>query len=370
MSLTTLPVALGDRAYDIVIGKAALAECKKRLAHLCGEGSVAVVADETVWDLHGRTLATTIGNTPVITVPAGETSKTFASYERVMEGLLAADLGRDGTIIAFGGGVVGDLAGFCAATLKRGCRFVQIPTTLLAQVDSSVGGKTAINSKAGKNLVGAFYQPQLVVIDTDLLNTLPTRELKAGYAEVVKYGLIGDADFFTWLEEAHTEVLQLDPEAITRAIHTSCKAKARVVVEDEKEHGMRALLNLGHTFGHAIEAEAGYDGDVLHGEAVAIGMAMAYRYSASLGLCPDTDTLRVENHLRAAGLPVSLPDLTGAPHPTARQMLKWMGQDKKNEGGRLKLVLARSIGDTFLTDDIDPDHLETFLNSEPGVTPS
>lgn len=368
MTLTTVPVALGARSYDIVIGEGALAASTDRLREVIGKGQPAIIADETVWGLHGNALISLLGDVPVITVPPGEGSKSFASYERVMEALLDAGLGRDGTVIALGGGVVGDLAGFCAATLKRGCQFVQIPTTLLAQVDSSVGGKTAINAKAGKNLIGNFYQPRLVIIDTGLLGTLPDEELKAGYAEVVKYGLLGDADFFGWLETAYRDVLALDAGAITRAIETSCQAKARIVAEDEEEKGVRALLNLGHTFGHAIEAESGY-GAVLHGEAVAIGMAMAYRYSTELGLCPGQDTGRVEAHLRSCGLPAHIGD-----HPRARgtagTLLSYMGQDKKNVGGRIKLILARGIGDSFVTDDIDTNHLLTFLQQETGTTPS
>ncbi|RFB01502.1 3-dehydroquinate synthase [Parvularcula marina] len=369
MTLTTVNVALGPRSYDIVIGTGALSATAERLTGIIGKGQPAIIADEKVWGLHKDALLAVTGDVPVITVPSGEASKSFASYERVMEALLAADLGRDGTIIAFGGGVVGDLAGFCAATLKRGCQFVQVPTTLLAQVDSSVGGKTAINSAAGKNLVGAFYQPKLVIIDTDLLKTLPERELKAGYAEVLKYGLLGDEVFFGWLETAYKDILELDPLAVTRAIETSCREKARLVAADEQEASVRALLNLGHTFGHAIEAEAGYGGDVLHGEGVAIGMAMAFRYSTALGRCPGQDTGRVEAHLKSAGMPASLADHPGA-KGTAEALLSWMGQDKKNVGGRLKLILARGIGDTYITDDVDPDHLLSFLKQEPGIQPS
>ena len=369
MTATTVPVALGDRSYDILIGEDALEESREALGRIMGQGKTTILADAAVWKLHGEKLRGIIGDVPVIEVPSGEASKSFSSFERVMEALLDAELGRDGSVIAFGGGVVGDLAGFCAATLKRGCQFIQIPTTLLAQVDSSVGGKTAINAKAGKNLVGAFYQPRLVVADTGLLGTLSPRELGAGYAEIVKYGLLGDAEFFTWLEGAYKDVLALDPAAATRAIEVSCQAKARIVAEDEREGGIRALLNLGHTFGHAIEAEAGYDGDVLHGEAVAIGMAMAYRYSAALDLCSEEDANRVTEHLRASGLPAAISDHDGA-KGTAENLLRWMGQDKKNEGGKLRLVLARGIGDTFLTDDVDPEHLLKFLKTEPGITPS
>lgn len=369
MSLTRLPVELGSRSYDIVIGDDALKGAADDLQSVIGNGKPAIITDEAVWALHGPRLKGLLGDVPVIEIPSGEASKSFASYERVSEALLEADLARDGTVIAFGGGVPGDLAGFCASTLKRGCRFVQIPTTLLAQVDSSVGGKTAINTKAGKNLIGAFYQPQLVIADTKLLSTLPERELRAGYAEVVKYGLLGDADFFAWLEDHGSEVLALAPEALTRAVEVSCQTKARIVSEDEQERGARALLNLGHTFGHAIEAEAGYDGDVLHGEAVAIGMAMAFRYSADLGLCSSEAARRVEAHLAATGLPASLNDLPGA-KGTADALLGWMGQDKKVESGELRLILARGIGDTFLAKDVLLNHLLHFLKTEPGISPS
>ncbi|MEM9988882.1 MAG: 3-dehydroquinate synthase, partial [Pseudomonadota bacterium] len=297
MTMATVDVALGDRSYPIHIGANALNMCKDAIQTILGKGQCAIVADSTVWHLHGEKLQNVLGPLPVIEVASGEASKSFAEYARVSEALLNAGVGRDGTIIAFGGGVVGDLAGFCAATLRRGCQFIQIPTTILAQVDSSVGGKTAINTKAGKNLVGAFHQPRLVVIDTALVRTLPLREVKAGYAEILKYGLLGDADFFYWLEDHGSAVIDQQDQALLNAIKVSCEAKAATVAADERETGARALLNLGHTFGHALEAASGYSGDLLHGEAVAAGMAMAFRYSAAHGLCSEWEVTRVVRHL-------------------------------------------------------------------------
>lgn len=363
MTLSTVHVPLGDRAYDIVIGPDALTQTYGAASTLIGQGQAAIVSDAAVWAQHGARMVDLFGDVPVITVPAGEASKSFAMFETVSEGLLAAGVGRDGTVIAFGGGVVGDLAGYCAASLRRGCRFLQIPTTLLAQVDSSVGGKTAINTKAGKNLVGAFHQPQLVIIDTDLLATLPARELRAGYAEVVKYGLLGDAAFFRWLDQNGAAVLAQDPGALTEAVRQSCAAKAATVVADEREGGVRALLNLGHTFGHALEAACGYDGRLLHGEGVAAGMAMAFRFSVAQGLCPADAATATEAHLRQVGLPAGPGDIAGL-QTTAQAQLDYMYQDKKVEGGQLTLILARAIGDAFVAKDVDPDTVKTFLETE------
>ncbi|MEM6650847.1 MAG: 3-dehydroquinate synthase, partial [Pseudomonadota bacterium] len=266
-------------------------------------------------------------------------------------------------IIAFGGGVVGDLAGFCAATLRRGCQFIQIPTTILAQVDSSVGGKTAINTKAGKNLVGAFHQPRLVVIDTALVRTLPLREVKAGYAEILKYGLLGDADFFSWLEDHGSSVIDQKDQALLNAIKVSCEAKAATVAADERETGARALLNLGHTFGHALEAASGYSGDLLHGEAVAAGMAMAFRYSASHHLCKDDDVARVVSHLKMVGLPTGPEDIP-ALRTTADDQLSFMYQDKKVEAGQLTLILTKGIGQAFVAKNVPSDDILSFLQHE------
>jgi len=278
----------------------------------------------------------------------------------VLDGFFEAGLTRSDVVIAFGGGVIGDLTGFAASVFKRGCGFIQIPTTLLAQVDSSVGGKTAINNKYGKNLVGAFHQPkQLVLADIDVLKTLAPRELKAGYAEVVKYGLLGDADFFNWLEVNAAGVLALDEKVTAQAIATSCKTKARIVSEDEFESGKRALLNLGHTFGHALELEAGYDGDLLHGEAVSIGMIMAFEFSHAQGLCSQQDATRMAAHMAAIDMPI----IKDAAHlfKNPQKLLAHMGQDKKNEGDHLTLILARAIGDSFVDKRADSKAVGAYL---------
>ncbi|WOI52489.1 3-dehydroquinate synthase [Parvularcula sp. LCG005] len=363
MTLTTVPVSLGTRSYDIHIGRDALWGCADALRHVIGRGQAAIVADETVWAAHGQRLIDVVGDVPLITVPPGEASKNFEQYARVSEALLKAGVGRDGTVIAFGGGVVGDLAGFCASTLRRGSQFVQIPTTLLAQVDSSVGGKTAINAKAGKNLIGAFHQPALVITDLAFLDTLPERQMRAGYAEVVKYGLLGDADFYSWLDQNKDAVLARDDAALTHAIKISCEMKAEIVAEDETEKGRRALLNLGHTFGHALEAVCGYSDRLLHGEGVAAGMAMAYRYSAAHGLCATQHAQAVTQHLRATGLPAGPLDIEGL-STDANEQLALMYQDKKVEGGALTLILARDIGDAFVAKNIDPAPLRDFLAQE------
>ncbi|NRA30489.1 MAG: 3-dehydroquinate synthase [Parvularculaceae bacterium] len=355
-------VDLPGRAYDVVIGPGALVAEAQALRDLTAKPS-AIVADETVLSTHRELLEHVLPGLPIIPVPSGEASKSWASFERVSEALLAAGVERGGSVVAFGGGVTGDLAGFCAATLRRGCKLVQIPSTLLSQVDSSVGGKTAINSAAGKNLVGAFHQPSLVVIDTDLLATLPRRELLAGYAEVIKYGALGDAEFFTWLEQHGGGVLDLDADPLAEAIATSCAAKAAIVTEDEKEAGRRALLNLGHTFGHAIEAEGQYDGRLLHGEGVAIGMAMAARFSASQGLTSAEDAERLEKLIHRDGLPTRLADVD-AIDLDAERLLHHMGQDKKVEQGSITLILMRRIGEAFVAKDQDPDTILSFLQQE------
>jgi len=271
-----------------------------------------------------------------------------------------AGFNRSDLVIAFGGGVIGDLAGFTASIFKRGMPFIQVPTTLLAQVDSSVGGKTAINNKFGKNLIGAFYQPRAVITDTDLLSTLPARELKAGYAEVLKYGLLGDAVFFGELEAGlGVDILALKPEALSRAIYVSCKTKAKIVAQDEREGGVRALLNLGHTFGHALELEAGYDGDLLHGEAVSAGMEMAFHFAAAQGLCPQVDAERVSAHLAATAMP-RISDM-GHLFTDPSALLRHMGQDKKNEGEHLTLILPRAIGDTYIEARADKGAVLGFL---------
>ena len=357
-------VELGARRYPIVIGQANLGAAAKRLRGAIGSGGATIVADETVLGLHRSFIDDALPGVPVVTVAPGEGSKRWSEFERVSEALLAAGVGRDGAVIAFGGGVVGDLAGFCAATLRRGCRLVQVPTTLLAQVDSSVGGKTAINTAAGKNLVGAFHQPSLVVIDTAFLDTLPLRELRAGYAEVVKYALLGDAGFARWLEEEGANVLARAPGPLAHAIETCCRAKAAVVAADEREGGRRARLNLGHTFGHAIEAAYGYDGRVLHGEGVAVGMAQAFRYAAAQRECPESDAERAVALIAAGGLPTRLSDLAPEPGLTADALLAAMYQDKKVEGGALTLVLPRALGDAYVAKGVPGDQVRDFLQRE------
>ena len=363
--MTVITVALGDRAYPIVIEPGLLARAGEQLAPLARGRPVVIVADANVRphlavlqaSLHTAGLATE----PVI-VPAGEAAKSWASLEMLCDRLLDLGVERGDHMVALGGGVVGDLVGFAAAVLKRGCGFVQIPTTLLAQVDSSVGGKTGINARAGKNLVGAFHQPRLVLIDPDVLDTLPLRELRAGYAEVVKYGLIDDLDFFDWCEANGPALLAGDTEVRAHAIAHSVAAKARIVAADEYETtGVRALLNLGHTFGHALEAEAGFDGTLLHGEAVAAGCALAFRYSVRRGLCPPADAERVAAHLRAVGLPDGLAGVTAA----GARLVDHMRHDKKASGGVLPFLLARGIGRTFLDRTVDIADIAAFLDEEP-----
>lgn len=346
--MSTVAVDLGERSYDIVIGENLLARADEYLAPHLKAKRVAIVTDENVHALHGAILQDALSDyeTHIIVRPAGEDQKSFAGLDAVLESLFRAGFDRNDTVIAFGGGVIGDLTGFAASIYKRGCQFIQIPTTLLSQVDSSVGGKTAINNQYGKNLIGAFYQPKLVLADTSVLKTLPQRELKAGYAEVVKYGLLGDRDFFGWLEANGQDVLNLKPKAIAHAVAVSCKTKARIVAADERERGERALLNLGHTFAHALEIEAGYSGDLLHGEAVSAGMEMAFEFSAARGLCSEDDAASVKAHFGALHL-TSIKDV--APLlKKPKTLLAHMDQDKKNEGGALTLILARSIGDAFV----------------------
>jgi 3-dehydroquinate synthase len=356
-------VALGARSYDIVIGRGTLASLGTRIAALRPGARAAIVTDATVARHH---LAATesaleragIGAT-VVTVPAGESSKSFPVFEHVCEALIAARIERRDLVIALGGGVVGDLAGFAASVVRRGLDYVQVPTTLLAQVDSSVGGKTAIDSRHGKNLVGAFHQPVLVVADTALLDTLPARELAAGYAEVAKYGLLGDAAFFGRLESEWPEVFAGGP-AREQAIAVSCRAKAAIVARDERETGDRALLNLGHTFGHAFEAAAGFSGSLLHGEAISLGMVLAFEFSARRGLLPAAEAERVARHLAAVGLPAHLSAVTGL-LPDADQLMNLIAQDKKVQRGRLTFILARGIGQAFVAPDVDAAEVRAFL---------
>ncbi len=359
----TVNVALGERSYDIVIGRGLLPSLGQRIAALRPGAKVAIVSDETVAQHHlAAALAAAAGaklEASTIVVPPGESSKSFSVLDRVCDGLIAARIERGDLVVALGGGVIGDLAGFAAAVVRRGLDYVQVPTSLLAQVDSSVGGKTAINSRHGKNLIGAFHQPILVVADTALLDTLPPREFRAGYAEVAKYGLIGDAGFFAWLEANWQEVFAGGP-AREHAIAVSCRAKAVIVARDERETGERALLNLGHTFGHAFEAAAGFSDRLLHGEAISLGMVCAFEFSARRGLLATADAARVERHLAATGLPTRLPQVEGG-LPDADRLMELIGQDKKVKRGKLTFILARGIGAAFIAPDVDAAEVRAFL---------
>ncbi len=362
-----LPVALGARSYDIVVGENLLEASGRELAGLLSRPRCAIVTDEHVAALHLDRIKVSLAAAEIaadcIVLKAGEASKSFAALEDLLSQLLDLKLERQDMLVALGGGVVGDLTGFAAAVLRRGIDFVQIPTTLLAQVDSSVGGKTGINMAQGKNLVGAFHQPRLVLADVGVLSTLPRRELLAGYAEMVKYGLLGDAAFFDWLETNAEAMLDGDLTLLAQAVLKSCRAKAAIVAQDERESGVRALLNLGHTFGHALEAEAGYSGSLLHGEAVAIGMVQAFRISADLGLCDSRDAARMRAHLHRVGLPVTARE-AGLNHATPARLIEHMRQDKKVSDGRMTFVLVRAIGEAFISQDIDPGDLARMLERE------
>jgi 3-dehydroquinate synthase len=356
-------VALGDRAYDIAVGRGVLASLGARVAALRPGARCAIVTDETVARHHlpaaqASLTKAGIAHSHVIVAP-GESAKSYAGLENVCERLIEARIERGDLLVALGGGVIGDLAGFAASAIRRGLDFVQVPTTLLAQVDSSVGGKTGINSRHGKNLVGAFHQPILVLADTAVLDTLPARQMRAGYAEVAKYGLLGDAGFFVWLEQNWQEIFSGGP-AREYAVTKSCRMKADVVARDERESGDRALLNLGHTFGHALEATAGYSDRLLHGEAVAIGMTLAFAFSARRGLLPHADAERVQRHLAAVGLPTRIADIPGEP-PDADRLMELIGQDKKVKRGTLTFILARGIGESFIARDVAPEDVRAFL---------
>ncbi len=362
--MNTIRVDLNARSYDIIIGSGVLGEAGSRIKPLAQSRRAIVVTDSAVGPLYAGRLIQSLeaGGIKVLETamfPAGEGAKTLQTIEALASRCLQAGVDRKATVIALGGGVVGDIAGFLAAVLLRGIDFIQIPTTLMAQVDSSVGGKTGVNTPEGKNLIGAFYQPKLVLIDTKTLETLPRRELLSGYAEVVKYGLINDPAFFEWLEKNGKALLAGDEALQKQAIETSCRAKAAVVGRDETEtSGERALLNLGHSFGHALEAIAGYDGSLLHGEAVSIGMAMAFDFSVRLGLCPKEDAVKVRRHLQGADLPVALP---GSIAPA--KMLDYMKRDKKAQNGQIKLVLVKGIGKAFQSDGVDEKTLLTFIDN-------
>jgi 3-dehydroquinate synthase len=366
---TLVEVTLGARSYDIVIGAGLIHEAGARVAKVAPNGRVAIVTDERVAQRHLPALVASLAQARLrhdtVVVGPGEGSKSFETFAQVCEAVLAMRAERGDLIIAFGGGVIGDLAGFAASAIRRGMRFVQIPTTLLAQVDSSVGGKTGINSRHGKNLVGAFHQPSLVIADTTLLDTLSPREFRAGYAEVAKYGLINDEPFFHWLETSWRDVLA-GGAAREKAIATSCRAKAAIVARDETETGERALLNLGHTFGHAMEAVTRYDpGRLVHGEGVAIGMVLAHEFSARLGLCSQEEPLRVAAHLAAVGLPTRLTDVPGGAG-SADELVAAIGQDKKVKRGALTFILTRGIGQSFIANDVDPAMVRDFLSDRLG----
>ena len=357
--IETVHVNLPGRAYDVVIGPGLLAQAGERIAPFLKRRSVAIVTEENVAPKHLAALQDGLKaagiTSEALVLPAGESTKSWPYFEQTVEWLLAQKVERGDIVVAFGGGVIGDLVGYAAASVRRGVRFVQIPTTLLAQVDSSVGGKTGINSPSGKNLIGAFHQPTLVLADTALLDTLTDRDFLSGYGEVVKYGLLGDAAFFDWLEQEGLALLGGDAKtrqvARVRAVTRSVQMKADIVERDETEQGDRALLNLGHTFCHALEAATGYSDRLLHGEGVAIGCALAFELSARLGLCSQEEPSRVRAHLKAMGMKTDLADIPGD-LPSAQALLDLMGQDKKVVAGQLRFILARGIGEAFVTGDV------------------
>jgi 3-dehydroquinate synthase len=362
-----VPVNLGNRSYDITIGAGLLNNAASLLSPHLTRKKTAIVTDANVAKLHLQTLQDSLAAAGIaasaIIMPPGEATKSYGGLAEVCDSLLAAGIERRDHVIALGGGVVGDLAGFAAAILRRGVNFIQIPTSLLAQVDSSVGGKTGINSPHGKNLIGAFHQPSHVLIDLDLLKTLPGRQRAAGYAEVVKYGLLGDAGFYAWLDQNVESVIDCAQGAVDHAVRVSCETKARIVAEDETETGVRALLNLGHTFGHALEASTGYADILLHGEAVAIGMVQAFRFSETLGLCTTGSADRVAKHLARAGLPTHISSIK-AELPSPEKLVDIMRQDKKASGGKLTFILTRGIGDAFVAKDVDSPAVTSFLEKD------
>ncbi|GIQ76361.1 3-dehydroquinate synthase [Bradyrhizobium sp. RD5-C2] len=366
----TVDVALGDRAYDIVIGRDVLASLGERIAALRPGVRTAIVTDRTVakhWlEPAEASLAAAGVPTSRIVVEEGEGSKSYTTLTQVSEALIAAKIERNDLVIALGGGVVGDLAGFAAAILRRGVDFVQVPTSLLAQVDSSVGGKTGINSPQGKNLIGAFHQPVLVIADTSVLDTLSPRQFRAGYAEVAKYGILGDEAFFAWLEKNHADIFS-GGAGREHAIATSCRAKAGVVSRDERETGERALLNLGHTFGHALEAATGFSDRLFHGEGVSVGMVLAAEFSAQLGMISSDDAARIARHLSAVGLPTRLQDIAGFTQEglaDADALLALMAQDKKVKRGKLTFILLEAVGRAVIANNVEPQPVRDFLQAK------
>ena len=363
MTIQTVRVDLGARSYDVRIGQGLLDRAGAEVLALAGRRRVAVLTDRTVAERHLPRLQEALRaegiEAPALILPAGEATKSWSHLGEAVEWLIAQRIERKDLVIALGGGVIGDLAGFAAAILRRGVRFVQIPTSLLAQVDSSVGGKTGINSPQGKNLIGAFHQPALVLADIDVLATLSPRDFRAGYGEVAKYGLLGDESFFDWLEAAGP-TLSRDPAALQRAVHHSVAMKAGIVQRDETEQGERALLNLGHTFGHALESATGYSDRLLHGEGVAVGCTLAFELSARMGLCSQEAPSRVSAHFAAMGLPSRIAQIPGD-LPDDAALIALMGQDKKVQDGKLRFILARGIGQSFVTDAVDAADLHAVL---------
>jgi len=360
---TKVEVALGARGYDIAIGRGLLANLGERIKALRPGARVVVVSDEAVAALHLQAAEDALKSSGIdsarIVVNPGESSKSYATFEKVCEAIIASRIERNDLVVALGGGVIGDLTGFAASTVRRGLDFVQVPTTLLAQVDSSVGGKTGINSRQGKNLIGAFHQPVLVIADTALLDTLPKREFRAGYAEVAKYGLLGDHTFFAWLENNWREVFVGGP-AREHAIAVCCRAKAGIVARDERETSERALLNLGHTFGHALEAGCGFSDRLLHGEAVALGIVLAFEFSARKGLLAASEAARASRHLASVGLPTHLRDIPGGA-PDVNVLMDLIAQDKKVKRGTLTFILTRGIGRAFIENSVDAAEVRAFV---------
>jgi 3-dehydroquinate synthase len=369
--VNTVAVALGARSYDIVIGRGVLGSLGTRIAMLRPGAKAFIVTDENVARQHVGTAQVALDQAHVATtsivVAPGETSKSYRVFEQVCEAIIASHIERDDLVVALGGGVIGDLAGFAAAVTRRGLDYVQVPTTLLAQVDSSVGGKTAIDSPLGKNLIGAFHQPILVLADTAVLDTLPPREFRAGYAELAKFGLLGDAAFFAWLEANWREIFAggdvSGSHAREHAIAVACRGKAGIVSRDERETGERALLNLGHTFGHALEAACGFSDRLLHGEAVAAGMALAFAFSARQGLLPEAEAARAVKHLADVGLPTRIGDIPG-PRPSLDRLMGLIAQDKKVKRGMLTFILVRGIGRAFIEAGVDADAVRVFLSEQ------
>ena len=368
--VATIPVALGSRSYDVLVGPGLAADAARLIGARLRPGKCGIVTDQNVAQRHLAPLESSLraaglhAGTEVL--PPGEATKSFAALSGLCQRLIEMGLERRDCVVALGGGVIGDLAGFAASIVRRGMPFVQMPTTLLAQVDSSVGGKTGINTPQGKNLVGAFHQPRLVLADTDLLATLPAREFRAGYVEAAKYGLLGDADYFAWLERNGPAVFARDEAALTHAVIVAVRGKAGIVARDETETGERMLLNLGHTFGHALEAWAGFSDRLLHGEAIAIGICLAFRLSEELGFIGNNSVARVETHFSALGLPTRIAEIPGGQAPDAAALLTIMGQDKKVQGGKLTLILARGIGEAFFTRDVSAPTVLDFLSRQIG----